>query len=83
MALTGIGTVPLPSLNSTVIRLHERLHWGVPLSQKPITRKHIPKDDHNRQICNRYKTGERLEDIAYNYHISAQCASQIIHHCYQ
>jgi Mor family transcriptional regulator len=47
-------------------------------SQKLITEKHIPNEERNQQICRRYKTGERLEDIAYDYRISIQRASQII-----
>ena len=79
MGSTGVGTVPLPSLNAAALRLLDRLYWGIPLPQQPISEKHISKEERNRKICERHNIGERLEDIAEDYNISVQRTSRIIH----
>ena len=61
LAPTGVGAPPLPTLNFAVNRLLDRLYWGIPLPQKPVTEKHIPKDERNDLICERYAEGESLE----------------------
>jgi hypothetical protein len=76
---TSVGTVPLPSLNSVVNRLLDRLYWGIPIPQQPITEKHISKDERNQQICLRFASGERLEEIANEYDISLQRVAQLVH----
>ncbi len=75
---TSVGTAPLPSLNSAVNRLLDRLYWGIPVPQKPITEKHISKDERNQQICLRFATGGRLEEIADEFDISLQRVAQLI-----
>jgi hypothetical protein len=76
---TGVKTVPLPSLNFVVIRLLERLYWGIPLPQMPVTEKHIPKEERNDLICKRYREGETLEVIGANFGLSVQRVHQIIY----
>ena len=79
LAPTGVGAPPLPTLNSAVNRLLDRLYWGIPLPQKPITEKHIPKDERNDLICERYANGESLESIGAAFELSVQRVHQIVH----
>jgi hypothetical protein len=79
LVLTGVRTAPLPSLNAAAYRLLERLYWGIPLPQKPITEKHIPKEQRNDLICERYAAGETLESISTALGLSVQRVHQIIH----
>lgn len=58
MTPTSVGTRPLPSLNSVVYRLLDRLYWGFPLPQQPVTEKNISKDERYQQICLRFTAGE-------------------------
>jgi hypothetical protein len=78
MTPTGVGTVPLPSLTIAVVRLLERLYWDIPLPGMPITEKHIPKAERNDLICERYRAGETLVDIATIFRLSVQRVHQII-----
>jgi hypothetical protein len=75
---TSVGTVLLPSLNSVVNRLLERLYDGIGFPQKPVTEKHISKDERNQQICSSYALGDRLETIADDYGVSVQRISQLL-----
>ena len=79
LVLTGVRTAPLPSLNAAAYRLLDRLYWGSPLSQKPITEKHIPKEERNDLICARYAEGETLESIGAAFGLSVQRVHQIVH----
>ena len=79
MTPTSVGTLPLPSLNSVVNRLLDRLYWGIPLPQQPITEKQISKDERNQQICLRFATGDRLEAITNECDISIQRVAQLVH----
>ena len=79
MTPTGVRTVPLPSLNIAANRVLERLYWGIPVPQKPITEKHIPREQRNHLICERFATGETLESISTAFGLSAQRVHQIIH----
>lgn len=76
---TRIGTVPLSSLNSAVIRLLERRYRGIPLPQKPVTEKHISKEKRSQQIRLRFADGGRLEEIADEFDISIQRVAQLMH----
>ncbi len=76
---TGVGTVPLPALIFAINRLLDRLYWAVPLPQKPITEKHVPKDERNQQICARFALGDSLQAIADDFDVSVQRISQLIH----
>lgn len=79
MTPTGVGTVPLPSLNGAANQMLQRLYWGIPLPQEPITEKHIPKEQRNDLICERHTTGETLESISTAFGLSVQRVHQIIH----
>jgi hypothetical protein len=78
MTPTGVGASPLPSLKSAVEWLLERLYEGLPLSEKPVTDKHISRQERNRIICHRYAEGDTLETIAQDFGISMQRVHQII-----
>lgn len=82
MTPTGVGTVPLPTLNTAANRLLERLYWDIPLPQMPVTEKHIPKEERNVLICERYREGETLEGIAPTFGLSVQRVHQIIRRWY-
>jgi hypothetical protein len=69
-------------LNAAVNRLLERLYWDIPLPEKPITEKHIPKEERNDLICKRYREGETLEVISANFGLSVQRVHQIIYRWY-
>ena len=76
---TGVGTRPLPSLNSAIVLTIELLYWEIPLSETPITDKYVALSERNRQICARYEAGEKLEAIAKDLGISYQRVHQLIH----
>jgi hypothetical protein len=83
MTPTGVGTIPLPSLNVAAYRLLEHLYWSIPLPPKPITEKHIPKDKRNALIRERYTAGETLGSISITFGLSVQRVHQIIRRwCY-
>ena len=76
---TSVGTVPLPSLNAAANRLLDRLYWGIPVPQKPLTEKHVSKETRNDLICERYAEGDTLESIGAAFGISVQRVHQIIY----
>lgn len=75
---TGVGTAPLPSLNSAIQHVLELLYADMPLPEIPPTDKHVPLLERNRQICERYVAGETLEEIAQDLGLSYQRVHQII-----
>jgi DNA-binding NarL/FixJ family response regulator len=75
---TGVGATPVPSLNVAIHWLLDRLYEGIPLPETPVTDKHVPLSERNRQICERYAAGETLEDIARDLDLSHQRVHQII-----
>jgi DNA-binding NarL/FixJ family response regulator len=76
---TGVGAAPVPSLNTAVRWLLDRLYEGIPLPETPVTDKHVPLSERNRHVCARYAAGETLEDIARDLDLSHQRVHQIIH----
>jgi len=57
----------------------ELLYFGVSLPPKPVTEKHISKEERNQQICTRHIMGENLQAIAEDDNISLQRVHQIVH----
>jgi DNA-binding NarL/FixJ family response regulator len=78
MTPTGVGTAPLPSLNSAIQHVLELLYWNAPFPEVPLTNKHISLSERNQQICERYVAGETLEEIAQGLGLSHQRVHQII-----
>lgn len=78
LTLSGIGTVPLPSVDAAVSLLVERLYQGIPLPLEPVTEKTASKDERNNLICELYAMGDALEAIASTFSISVQRVHQIV-----
>lgn len=79
MASTSVGAGSLLSLTSVVNQLHNRLYWGIPVPQKPVTEKQVSKDERNQQICFRFAAGDQLGEIASEFDSSIQRVAQIKH----
>jgi DNA-binding NarL/FixJ family response regulator len=75
---TGVGAAPVPSLNTAVRWLLDRLYEGIPLPETPVTDKLVSLSERDRHICARYAAGETLEDIAHELGLSHQRVHQII-----
>jgi hypothetical protein len=75
---TGVGAAPVPSLNTAIHWLLDRLYRGIPLPETSVTDKHVPLSERNRHICAHYAAGETLEDLARELGISYQRVHQII-----
>ncbi len=78
MTLTGFGTARVPSLNSAILRMLERLYVGIPLPLQPISEKHLSKSERSAQICERYAHGETLETLAQAFNLSPQRIHEIL-----
>ena len=83
MTPTGVGTRPLPTLDTSaltiaIVKLLEDLYLDIVLPDAPISRKHVSKAERNAQIILRYMNGHTLEEIAQEFGISVQRTHQIV-----
>jgi hypothetical protein len=76
---TGFDITRIPSMNTAVQCVLDRLYHGIPRPTQPVLPEYLSKVERNEQIRARYAAGESIADLAREYQISNQRVFQILH----